>query len=190
MYNMKKYLPLLFLTIIIVLSSCDGRNKAFRTAADDLKDSKVLDSFSETTTYFPETYVEVVTDTLLNNGLQVKIKTYTDMEDIILNEFVADSIKYKHYYRNYTGEIHIAHNKTLVFDQKIDKSLFKALSPDFNWKEAIMGQIVLDQENTNAKQVFIDVFYCVAESENCKDYKLIINRDGELKIKDLNTPEN
>ena len=190
MFKIKKYLPILFLAIIVALSSCDGRDKANRNAQNDLLENKVLDSFNDVIKHFPEEYVEVVTDTVLNNGFHIKIKTFTNMEDIILNEFEADSVKYKHFYRNYVGEVTVLLNETLILNKKINKSLFKDLTPDFNWEASIMGPIAINQENSNAKQVQLDVYYCLADSENCKDYKIIIDKSGDLKIQDLNTTQN
>jgi hypothetical protein len=180
---MKKLLPLLFLTVIIVLSSCDGRNKGQRTAEQDLIDNKVLDGFSEIIEYIPEAYVEVVTDTILSTGFHIKIKTSSDMNNNVLYEFEADSIRYKQFYRNYVGELNVDFEESTVLKKTIDKSLFMDSDPNFIWDDAIMGQITLDQENTSSKEVFLDVFYCLVESQICKDYKLIINTSGDLKIK-------
>jgi len=189
MFNMKKYIPLILLIFIVVLTSCDGRDKASRTSQQDLIDNKVLDSFSEVIKYLPEEYTEVSTDTILSNGFQVKIKTLSDMQNSVLNEVIIDSIKYKHYYRNYFGELKIYHDKSLILSQKIDKATFAETAKDFHWEDALMGQISLDQENTTTNEVFLDVFYCLVESEICKDFKLIIDQSGTLKIKEIVTTE-
>ena len=183
---MRKIAPIICLIVIVVLTSCDGRSKASRSAQDDLIEKKALDSFSEIIEYYPESYVEVVTDTTLNSGFQIKISTATDMNDNILNEIVRDSVKYKQFYRNYVGEVNIAFDQEVIFKKIIDKTIFKSLSTDFPWDKAIMGQITLDQENTSSEAVFLDVFYCVIESQNCIDYKMIIDRSGNLRIEDLN----
>ena len=186
---MKKYIPFVVFILIVILSSCDGRDKATRTIQEDLIEKEVLDTFTEIIKYLPEEYTEVVTDTILSNGFQVRIKTSSDMNHSILNEVDENTIKYKYYYRDYIGQLDIYYNNTPVFSNQINKSTFKTIAPNFKWEDAIMGQIALDQENSTKKEVYLDVFYCLVESDICKDFKLIIDQSGTLKVEEIKTPE-
>ena len=177
---------ILFILIIITFLSCDGRGRKHKTNEDVLKENQLLDSFSESIKYIPETYTEVETDTILSNGFRVKIKTYTEMQDNVLNEFTIDTIKYKFYYRNYTGKLDVYFNNSPILEETIDKAfLNKAKDREF-WDDAIMAGISLDDINSTKKEVSITVLYCIPESEICKEFIIIVDKKGNSKLKELN----
>ena len=180
-------LIVLLLLMIITLLSCDGRDRKHKTNEEVLKENKLLDSFSERIKYIPETYSEVETDTILSNGFRVKIKTYTEMQDNVFNEFVIDTIKYKFYYRNYTGKLDVFYNKRSILKETINKSyLNKNNDKDF-WDDAIMAGIELDEHNSTKKEVIISVLYCIPESEICKEFNITVNKEGKATLKELDT---
>lgn len=183
---MNKLIILIILTFVSFIS-CDGRDRKHKTNEEVLKESKILDSFSENIQYIPDTYTEVVTDTILNSGFRVKIKTYTEMQDNVLNEFTIDTIKYRFHYRNYTGKLNIFYKSALIFEETIDKSyLYKNKDKEF-WDSAIMGGISIDEHNSTNNEVHISILYCIPESEICKDFKLIIDKKGDNTLKELET---
>lgn len=175
----------LFLLIIITLSSCDNRDRKNKSNEDVLKEIKLSDSFSEITKYIPEIYTEVNTDTILNTGFRVKIKTYTEMQDNVFNEFTIDSIKYKFYYRNYTGKLDVFYNNTSVLKETINKSYLNQNGDKSFWDDAIMGGIYIDELNSTKKEVYISVLYCIPESEICKEFNIIVDKEGKTILKEL-----
>ena len=181
---MRKLFTLITLTII-TFSSCDGRDRKHKTNKEILIENKLLDSFSERVQYIPETYSEVETDTILNNGFRVKIKTFTEMQDNVFNEFVIDSIKYKIYYRNYTGQLDVFYNNTSVLKETINKSYLKKNNEEAFWDDAIMAGLSLDEHNSAKKEVSITVLYCIPESEICKEFKIVVDQNGSTTLKEL-----
>lgn len=178
-------LYILFIVTIITFSSCNGRNRKNKTNEEVLKENKLLDSFTENIKYIPETYTEFETDTILSNGFRVKIKTYTEMSDYVLNEFTIDTIKYKFYYRNYTGKLDVDYNNSPILEQTIDKAyLNKAKEREF-WDDAIMAGIEIDELNSTKKEVYITVLYCIPESEICKEFIITVNKEGSTNLKEL-----
>ncbi|WP_452225978.1 hypothetical protein [Lacinutrix cladophorae] len=119
MSSFKKKLPLLFLLVIILLSSCDGRDKKHRTAQQDLIENKVLDTFSGAITIVPETYFENVTDTLFSNGYQMHTKFYSSMESGLI---IKDSADLKTYYRDILIDIKVSKDNKEIFNNTIDKA--------------------------------------------------------------------
>ena len=183
---MNKLLPLLFI-ITIILVSCDGRNRKHKTNTEVLKEHKLLDSFSEQIKYIPEAYTEVTTDTILNNGFRVTIKTFTEMQDNVLSEFIIDTFKYKFHYRNYTGKLNVFFNKSLILDETINKSYLNKNGDNAFWDSAIMAGVSLDEENSTKNEVHIAVLYCIPESEICKDFKIIVDKKGNKTLIELET---
>jgi len=75
---MRFLLLLIFLTSFTLIS-CDGRSKRFMSNREILQNHNLLESFSESITYFPTSYNKFSNDTILSNGYRVKIESYTDM---------------------------------------------------------------------------------------------------------------
>ena len=93
-------MKLFYLTVLIVLTicftACDGRDRLDRTPQEVLQESKLLDSFSEQEIRFiPKEYAEKTTDTIFSNGYEVDVKMYTDMDNHITVNLVADWKIYK-----------------------------------------------------------------------------------------------
>ncbi|MFD2823437.1 hypothetical protein ACFS5M_07125 [Lacinutrix iliipiscaria] len=117
MSKIKILLPLFFLTLTIMFTSCDGRDKAFRSAQTDLLENKILDTFTEALNYYPKTYAEKVTDTILSNGFKVHIKLYSDMNNAII---VKD--KEHTHFRDFIVDVKITKDSQELFNGTIDKS--------------------------------------------------------------------
>ena len=178
-------LYVLSVLIIITFISCDGIDRKHKSNEEVLKENKLLDSFTENIKYIPEAYTEVNTDTILSNGFRVKIKTYTEMQDNVFNEFTIDSIRYKFYYRNYTGKLDVFYNNKSILKETINKSyLNKSNDKDF-WDDAIMGGIYLNELISTKKEVYISVLYCIPESETCKEFNIIVDKEGNTTLEEL-----
>lgn len=182
-------LLVLILLILIAFSSCDGSDRKHKTNKEVLKENKQLDSFSEYVKYIPETYSEVETDTILDNGFRVIIKTYTEMNDNVLNEFRIDTINHKFYYRTYTGKLDVFYNNVSILEETINKSYFNKGQDKKFWDDAILGGIYLDEHNSTSKKerVFISVLYCIPESEICKEFNIIVDTKGNTTLKELDS---
>ncbi len=180
-----QYFTLFLFLCIVSFTSCDGRDRANKSNTENLVESKLSDSFFEIIKYFPETYSEVVTDTILSNGYNVKLKFYSNMNNYVLNDFKIDTIHYKHYYREFKGDLKIIINGKTIFNKTIDKSYFTEDLNETFWQNSIMGNMSLDESQTTNKHLFFNVFFCIPESEICKDYNIIIDTKGESKIEEL-----
>ena len=181
-----KYIIVLFF-VFISLISCDGRDRVNKTNQDVLKEYNLLESFSENIQYIPETYTEIITDTTLDNGFRVKVKTYTEMQDNVFNEFTIDTIKYKFYYRNYTSKLTVFFKNSLILDETINKSYLNKKENKEFWNSAVLGGISIDEHNSSNNEVYISILYCIPESEICKDFKIIVDKKGNKTIKELET---
>ncbi|WP_452233089.1 hypothetical protein [Lacinutrix sp. MEBiC02595] len=132
MFNLKKQLPLLFLLVVIILSSCDGRDKTRRTTQQDLLENKVLDTFTEPIKTVPKTYFENVTDTIFSNGYQMHTKFYSSMKTGVI---IEDSTDLKTYYRDILIDIKVSKDSKEIFNNTIDKA-FLIENKIFNKEDA------------------------------------------------------
>ena len=179
---MNKLLYLLLVAITFV--SCDGRQRKHKTNTEVLVENKLLDSFSEKTSFFPETYAEVITDTILSNGYSVRIKTYTNMQNNVLKTFNKNTITYKHFYRTLVSEISVTKNNHIVFKKNIDTTYFEQSSPNNKtYKNHITNSIYIDQlKSIESNKVVLVASLAVPNAKNEDLFNIVIDENGVFKI--------
>ena len=178
-----KHILFISILITVLFMSCDGRQsqrESLEAAVTKFKDSVGI---IEVIKYFPEEYSENVTDTILSNGYRVKIKSFSDMEHYVTQEFIKDTIVNKHYYRDYKSIVTIYRNDEEILSKEIDKSSFfkQNLLDEVDLKNVILQGVSLNQSdfqsNTNFLQ--IDIWFCKPETDDCLNFKLSIDSDGK-----------
>jgi hypothetical protein len=178
---------ILFYIICIVslaFVSCDGRDKSYKTNQEVLKEHKLFKSFSEKITYIPENYLETTTDTILSNGFQVKIKSYTDMNSSVLKEYSQDNLQYKKYYRDIKTSISIVKNNQEITSTTITKELFNDYnkSSKTNRNKIIQGVWLNQYSSTIYNKVILNVQLYEPETKHHEHYTLEFDEQGTLSI--------
>src|SRR5688572_2343911 len=87
---MKNSLFLLALITIVCLS-CDGRQTKKEALERAVSEFNLKNTVSEIVTYHPEAYVEIVTDTIISNGMNVHIKNFSLLDEHILISNTTDA---------------------------------------------------------------------------------------------------
>ncbi len=181
-----KFLLSTFLLILVVCSaSCDGRDRVYKTNTDVLKENKLLDSFSENVTFIPDTYTQVVTDTILSNGFRIKIETYSDMKESILNTVTSDAIIHKKYYREFKSNVVVYKDDKEILSKQIDKPFFAKNFETLNTASdnLVLSSVFVDQEiQTNNDETKIDVNYYHPINNYYLNFRIIVNETGDFKI--------
>jgi hypothetical protein len=182
-----KGLLIFILFISIAFVSCDGRYKAYQTNEENLKAHKLYESFAEQVKYIPEAYFEATTDTILSNGFQVKITSYTDMENSYLNEFTKDSINHKEYYRNINNTISILKNNKEITSTLITKETF--INYNGSLQNAIKNKVIQDiwlnqYASIINNKVTVNVLFQKPGTNDKKYYTLSFDENGSFNIVD------
>lgn len=181
-------IALLLFVLSIILISCDGRERAHKNNKDTLLESKLLDSFSENIKYFPEQYSETETDTILSNGFRVKIKLYSDMDNVVLNMFKKDNITHKHYYRDSIANVIVLKNNIEVFNKTINKSFLATNSNQSKHvlEKATINDIWLNQLYSieSNDKIKIDVSFNSIGKRSNSIYQIYIDNKGMYSIKE------
>ncbi|MFV0566783.1 MAG: hypothetical protein ACK5NB_13235 [Flavobacteriaceae bacterium] len=114
-----------FLMLFIAFISCDGKYRAHMGNTEILKESKLLESFSEQLSFFPEGQVKITTDTVLSTGFRIKI-SYSSIENnyVQKNIKIKDSIVIKQHFKNFKAEYSVLKDNTLIKTAQINKTLF------------------------------------------------------------------
>ena len=185
---MKKLTLISLLLAITIFASCDGKDRARLTLEEKITNNEVPKSFFEKTAYFPKEYTEVETDTILNNGYRVHIKTFSDMNNSYVKEFDKDTIKYKHHYRDFLSSITVWKDDKEIFFNTIDKEFFeKKVSTDSDLNNMTFHNVWLDEQtSTYDNAVIIKSLFCKPETDDCIVFKMTIDNTGYLTVKEEN----
>ncbi|SFO01735.1 hypothetical protein SAMN04487989_1115 [Bizionia echini] len=185
-----KYTSLITIVILaMTFGACDGRDRLHKTPQEVLHETKLLDSFSERVNYIPENYAEVLTDTILANGFHIKIKTFTDMENNLLDVTQTDSLTHKTFYRDVKSQVIISKNEKEIFNKIIDKSFF---TQQYNNHEADLNRMTLravfvnqvpEFEKKELNEAQIEFYYQnIKQADYKRNYRLQIQPNGTYKI--------
>ena len=179
---------LLFFILIsaLALTSCDGRQRKYKTNAEVLKENKLLKSFTEKIKFVPETYTEIITDTILSNGFEVKI-TYHSLE----SDFVLETIKSKNdsrtriHHKNFEAQLQVFKNNTIINKSLISKKLFYEFESAAFWANAIMQFLWIDYDASYKNMLYLNTSFCIPNTDECKDFTLKINEQGVIQIEEI-----
>lgn len=181
-----KHIPSFILAIIVTLCfSCDGRDTVHKSHTEILKDNKLLDSFSQHTTYIPEHYTERTVDTVLSSGFTIKIKSYTQMESAYLISEKKDSLNYKTYYRNSLANVVVSRNTKKLFNDTISKTFISSYTktPLNTLDQYILTSVWLDDKDLpNPEHLKLHIEYCKPEHKACLTYLLTITTAGTFTL--------
>lgn len=183
---MKRFIFLLvFATIGIVSISCDGRDRVFKTNTEVLIENKLLDSFSENISYVPETYTEIVTDTILNSGFHVKLKTFTVMDKHVIHAFKQDTVVYKKYYREFVTDVIVSKNSKEIFNERIDKQFIHKLNNNLHLNNAIINVMVNQSSSIENHGLILSAMIQDIQNETITFCDIFIDLEGNLVLKEV-----
>ncbi len=177
----KLFFFLLFL--IICFTSCDGRDRVYKTNTENLEESKLSVSFFNHNIYIPQNYIETVTDTILSSNLRVKIKYYSlSDKNISIKSIDSNNKKITKHYHQFESQITVFKRDKLLFATVLNISDFiKTDDLDF-WNKAILQFVWLDEFKSNDELIQINCSFLVPNTKAYKSYKIYFNAVGEQKI--------
>ncbi|TYB73167.1 hypothetical protein [Bizionia myxarmorum] len=184
-----KYTSLIILLVFaITFAACDGRDRLEKTPQEILKETKLLDSFSTKTVFIPQTYTEIKTDTILNNGFRIKIKTYSDLENNLVDSIKIDSITTKTFYREFISEVTVFKDEKEIFNKTVDKSFFNTENESLNEDLKMMTLLSVAVENSpdlalkELEEAQISFYYNHIKGDYKLQYTLRIKPNGKFIV--------
>ncbi|BAO77159.1 hypothetical protein [Winogradskyella sp. PG-2] len=178
----------LFLILVIVFTSCEGRITQNQALSESIEEFKKTVSF-EVDVYHPEGYIEHEVDTLLSNGYRVKIKAFSDMDNSVLFTKIKDTINYQTHYRNFKFNVQVEKEGKLIYNKRFNKfNANKVLSYNSNNqlhnfdKLAVLKSIEVDGDSTLKNSISIHIIYAIPETDQIASHKLIIDEYGNSKF--------
>ena len=180
-------LLIIFQALIAALSSCDGSERANKYNTKVLSTSSVLESFSEETHLIPQAPFEIYTDTIFNNGFQIKIK-YNAIED----NFISKKAKSKNdsiintNYINFEAKLVVYKSEKVIIEQTLNKDAFYKTDNTAFFQNAVMQFVWIDHFVSNDDYINLNTSFCIPETESCKDFSIKIDLFGIVEIEEIN----
>ncbi|WP_100611657.1 hypothetical protein [Confluentibacter lentus] len=183
----------LYILIILVISfiGCDGKYRAHRSNEDVLREANLLESFSEQLKYIPEQPTEIVTDTLLSNGLNIKINYYSVENDpVSITKKSKNGTLTSTYHKNFEAQFHVHKNNKVIREAVIKKELFHKNEDHPFWQNAIMQFVWVDYSTMTEHSIQLNTSFHIPSTHNFKDFTITIFDTGEMKIKEISSINN
>ena len=187
--HINKLLFLFLLTIAFV--SCDGRDRKHKTNAEVLNENNLLDSFSKKLVFIPEKPIQIITDTILSNGFQVKLNYSSVENDIILKTIKKENDTLtKIHYKNFKAKLEVFNNGKAINKSTIDKSLFLEFENNDFWSKAIMQFIWIDYNTSTKNTLHLNTSFNIPDTDIYRDFILKIDNLGNIYIEEKYPSEN
>ncbi|WP_431137517.1 hypothetical protein [Psychroserpens mesophilus] len=179
---MKKSI-LLILLIAIGFFSCDRRGSVRENLQKSISEFNKKHTNLDLVTYYPETYTEVQTDSIISNTFKVSIKTYSKMDSNILvsSETVEKQTKIK-YHRVFESEINIALASKNILKTTINAEDFKDISPSDFWNNATLEHVWVNQEISTIEEVNLGISFINPINSAYKLYELVVTTEGKQHL--------
>lgn len=174
---------LLLVLISIVCLSCDGRKTKKEALERAISEFNLKYTVSEMTSYHPKAYVEIVTDTLISNGMNVHIKNYSLLDEQILisNKSDATSKKVK-YQRVFASDIKISKASKDILSTHISAKDFKTLDPDIFWEDATLQHVWVNQDLSTDVAIKLDISFINPKNNAYKLFRMSIDGYGKQTL--------
>lgn len=177
---------MLLLLVIMTLVACDGRHRKYKTNVEVLREHNMLDAFLEKAKFIPEQYTEITTDTILSNGINIKIQYHSVADKYILGVSQPSHDTTKIYYQNFEAQLKVSKDNTIILNKTIDKSYFFKQEDASFWNAAVMQFVWIDYSATTKNSVQLNTAFCIPDTDICKDFTLTIHENGTIKIREIN----
>lgn len=170
-----KQILVIFAIITTLFMSCDGRQSQRESLETAVSEFNKKQTPIATVKYHPKEYTEIVTDTIISNVLEVKIKNYTLMDKHI-------SLNSNEMHRVFESEVEVFAATTSVFKTIINAELFATQKDSPFWSQATLEHVWVNQDLSTIREVFLDVSFLNPITKDFKLYRMTVDTSGKHYI--------
>lgn len=179
---MKKSI-LLIVFITIVFYSCNNKESARENLQNSISEFSEKQTNLEVTSYYPESYTEIKTDSIISNTFKVSIKNYSRIDSkIVMSTKKTEKKTTLNYHRVFESEIHISSASKTIFNTTMRAVDFKNNSQSDFWNHATLEHVWVNQENSNSNELNLNISIINTNSKAYKLYELVINTEGQQEL--------
>lgn len=176
---MRKITYFLTFLSVVILWSCsysETKKERFDRAVTEFNENI---RSSDIINYYPDTYIEIKTDSIIESTFKVHIKNYSSNSESVL----AQTSNNKHnlnqkYHKEFRSEINVQVSDRIVYQRHLKASLFDPYSDPNFWNNATLEHVWIDQWNSNSNSLAIKVSFLNPLENTFKLYELRIDKEG------------
>jgi hypothetical protein len=174
------------LGVLILLSalwSCDGRKSLHQALKEDIQNFK-KEVFLEV--HFPEADFVSHSDTLLDSGYRIQLKTIPDLNNSVVVKSMKDDVEIHRHYRNFIFDMHLSREDAMIITETFDKNRLEALISKSKNRVSLTGH-VLKSINVNLNKsskirFVIDLIYYEPQSLEERHLEIILDPRGHFDL--------
>lgn len=177
--------PFLFLVLILILGffNCNGRQTKKEALEHAISQFNLKNPVLQKVNYHPETYVEIVTDTIIPNNVNIHIKNYTLLdEQILLSNSTNSASKEINYQRVFESEVIVSIASKAIFSTHISAKQFKKSAIDPFWDNATLQHVWVNQDLSTTTAIKLDISFMNPQNNNYKLYRMSIDPYGQQSL--------
>ncbi|OBX25044.1 hypothetical protein LX77_00807 [Gelidibacter algens] len=179
---MKNLLVLVALVSIVCLS-CDSRKTKKESLEQAVSAFNLKTTPVQSATYHPESYVEIVTDTIISNSVQVRIKNYSLLDEQILISDATNGVTKKvNYQRVFESDISVFTATKDILNTHISAKQISAIDADPFWDNATLQHAWVNQELSTAEDIKLDITFINPIDDTHKLYRMSIDSNGQQTL--------
>lgn len=179
---MKKIICLVLIAICFI--ACDGRKRTKQIRENSISKFRADAPQINLETYYPEHYVEVVTDTILNTKTHIHIKNYALMNtSVFIKEVITkNSVQTTKYHRRFESEITVYQKSKLVLKTTLNAKNFKYNTSDSFWGNATLEHAWVNEVLSTSKLIHIEFSFINPRDNHYKYYRMEVNYEGKQTV--------
>ncbi len=175
---MKKLFIFLFLALIC-LTVFDGRKSRQKIFKKEFKEFSKFELNKEEIPIYPESYVEIETDTIIGQSFKTKIKnrTLTGYQVLLKGE------KPHRYVQNFQSDISVCIAEQEIFRLNLTAQNFELNVHDSFWNNATVQHTWVEQDLSSEENLVMKISFLNPQSNYYKLYLLEVDLEGKHQLK-------
>lgn len=180
---MKQILSILSCLALLFFASCDQRTSEKERLENAISEFNQKQTVLETQTFYPETYTEIKTDSIISDTFKVSISNYSNMQKtIVLTEKPSVKTEALKAHRVFESDVLVAVQNKVVFEGHFSAVDFKNNNTSEFWKDATLEHIWVNQDQSDETQLLLGISIVNPKSKAYKYYEMRIDHFGKQSI--------
>ncbi|TDU40213.1 hypothetical protein BXY82_2259 [Gelidibacter sediminis] len=173
----------IFVVIAAICFNCDGRQTKREAFVKAVAEYNLNTTPLPAVIFSPDRNVEIVTDTLIANSLNVRIRNYSLMDaQIVVSRTEMNNSSQIQYQRIFESEITITKASKSILSTHISAKQFKGWSTDPFWKDATLQHTWVNQELSSADAITLEISFINPNTKGYKLYRMYIDTHGKQAL--------
>jgi len=180
---MKKIWLLFPCILLLILISCDRKTSKKERLEHAISEFNKNQNLRGVKNYYPESYTEIKTDSIISNTFKVSIKNYVSSEaGILIKKPLNDVTQTAQYHRVFESDIVVAVADKIVFEKHISVAKFKAISASKFWDDATLEHVWVNQDTSNTDKLSLAISFINPKHQTYKLFEMEIDKSGNERL--------